>query len=186
MKITDVTVTLFKWEGIPDIQYSPMSGKTGGTSDLGLVTISTDEGIQGHSFLGGSSEPASLDANSLIMFLKPLLVGQNPLDREWLWQSLNMQVRKSGIRVIGACDIALWDIAGKAANVPIHQLLGTYRTSIKAYASSTRYPHPEIYAEEAAQMKSEGWTAYKIHPPTDPDLDIECCIQIREAVGDDH
>ncbi len=35
-------------------------------------------------------------------------------------------------------------------------------------------------------MKSEGWTAYKIHPPTKPELDIECCRQIREAVGKDH
>ena len=43
MKITDLSVTLFKWEGIPTINYSPLSGKIGGESDLGLVTISTDE-----------------------------------------------------------------------------------------------------------------------------------------------
>jgi len=186
MKITDVTVTLFKWENIPTTNYSPLSGKIGGNSDLGLVTISTDEGIDGHAFLGSSSQPAGLDTDSLIKFLKPVLVGQNPLDRERLFQSLTQLVRKAGIRTVGACDIALWDIAGKAANMPIHQLLGTYRTSVRAYASSTVYQQPEPYAEEAAQMKSEGWTAYKIHPPTDPDLDIECCIQIREAVGDHH
>jgi L-alanine-DL-glutamate epimerase-like enolase superfamily enzyme len=70
--------------------------------------------------------------------------------------------------------------------MPIHQLLGTYRSSVRAYASSVVYQQPEVYAEEAAKMKSEGWTAYKIHPPTDPQLDIECCRQIREAVGPDH
>jgi len=186
MKITDVTVTLFKWKGIPVTNYSPLSGKIGGESDLGLVTISTDEGIDGHAFLGSSSQGASLDVQSLTKFLKPVLVGQNPLDRERLFQSLTQLTRKAGIRTVGACDIALWDIAGKAANMPIHQLLGTYRTSVRAYASSTVYQEPERYADEAAEMKSEGWTAYKIHPPTDPELDIESSIQIREAVGDHH
>ena len=186
MKITDVTVTLFKWDDIPATFYSPLSGKIGGESDLGLVTISTDEGVQGHAFLGSSSQPASLDTNSLIKFLKPILMGQNPLDRERLSQSLTQLVRKAGIRTVGACDVALWDIGGKVANMPIHQMLGTYRTKIRAYASSTVYQQPETYAEEAAKMKSEGWTAYKIHPPTEPVLDIECCRQIREAVGDDH
>jgi len=186
MKITDVTVTLFKWENIPTTNYSPLSGKIGGESDLGLVTISTDEGIDGHAFLGSSSQPASFDTNPLIKYLKPSLIGQNPLDRERLWQTLSLSVRKAGIRAIGACDIALWDVGGKAANMPIHQMLGTYRTSIRTYASSTVYQQPEVYAEEAAQMKSEGWTAYKIHPPTNPELDIECCRQIREAVGPDH
>jgi L-alanine-DL-glutamate epimerase-like enolase superfamily enzyme len=186
MKITDVTVTLFKWENIPTTFYSPLSGTIGGDSDLGLVTISTDEGIDGHAFLGTSSQPASFDTKPLIKYLKPALVGQNPLDRERLFQTMTQLVRKAGIRTVGACDIALWDIAGKAAKMPIHQLLGTYRSSVRAYASSVVYEQPEVYAEEAARMKSEGWTAYKIHPPTDPDLDIECCRQIREAVGPDH
>tara|TARA_A100001037_G_scaffold303464_1_gene337543 strand:- start:443 stop:1552 length:1110 start_codon:yes stop_codon:yes gene_type:complete len=186
MKITDVEVTLFKWESIPDTSYSSLSGKIGGRSDLGLVTISTDEGINGHAFLGSASKPASIDANSLIKFLKPLLIGQNPLDRELLWQKMSVAVRNAGIRVIGACDIALWDIGGKFANMPIHQLLGTYRRTVRAYASSTVYQEPERYADEAMRMQSEGWTAYKIHPPTNPELDIECCLQIRKAVGDNH
>ncbi len=121
MKITDVTVTLFKWENIPTTNYSPLSGTIGGESNLGLVTISTDEGIDGHAFLGSSSQPANLDTDSLIKFLKPVLVGQNPLDRERLFQSLTQLVRKAGIRTVGACDIALWDVAGKAAKMPMKQ-----------------------------------------------------------------
>ncbi len=186
MKITDVTVTLFKWDDIPTTHYSSRSGPIGGQSDLGLVTISTDEGIEGHAFLGSASGPASLDAKSLTRYLKPVLVDQNPLDRERLWQSMSTLVRRCGIRPIGACDIALWDIGGKVANMPLHQMLGTYRTTVRAYASSTVYQEPETYAEQAALFKDQGWTAYKIHPPTQPELDIECCRQIREAVGDDH
>jgi L-alanine-DL-glutamate epimerase-like enolase superfamily enzyme len=48
--------------------------------------------------------------------------------------------------------------------------------------------HPTIegYVEEALRYKSEGWDAYKIHPPTDPDTDIRVCEAVRKAVGDEH
>jgi L-alanine-DL-glutamate epimerase-like enolase superfamily enzyme len=81
-------------------------------------------------------------------------------------------------------DVALWDIGGKAAGVPIAKLLGAYRTRVPAYASSAVLASPAAYAEEAARFKAEGWTAYKIHPPTDPLVDIEVCRAVRAAVGD--
>jgi L-alanine-DL-glutamate epimerase-like enolase superfamily enzyme len=81
--------------------------------------------------------------------------------------------------------VALWDIAGKAAGLPIHRLLGSYRESVPAYASSAVLPSKEAYAEEALRFKAEGWTAYKIHPPTDPVVDIEVCRAVRWAVGDE-
>jgi len=70
------------------------------------------------------------------------------------------------------------------AGQPIHRLLGSYRDSVPAYASSAVLPSKEAYAEEAAKFKAEGWTAYKIHPPTDPKVDIEVCEAVRRAVGD--
>jgi L-alanine-DL-glutamate epimerase-like enolase superfamily enzyme len=82
-------------------------------------------------------------------------------------------------------DIALWDIAGKIAGLPIHRLLGSYRTSVPAYASSAVYDDEATYSDEAAGFKADGWTAYKIHPPTDPDFDIRVCQAVREAVGPD-
>ena len=81
-------------------------------------------------------------------------------------------------------DIALWDIGGKAAGMPIHKLLGSYRESAPAYASSAVLASKEAYADEAVRFKSQGWTAYKIHPPTDPKVDIEVCRAVRRAVGD--
>ena len=63
MKITDITVTLFAWDDIPATQYGRHSGRFSGKSDLGLVTIKTDQGLEGHAFLGSSSRPASGDAN---------------------------------------------------------------------------------------------------------------------------
>jgi L-alanine-DL-glutamate epimerase-like enolase superfamily enzyme len=63
-------------------------------------------------------------------------------------------------------------------------LLGSYRDRVPAYASSAVLSGPEAYAEEAARFKAEGWTAYKIHPPTDPAVDVEACRAVRRAVGD--
>jgi L-alanine-DL-glutamate epimerase-like enolase superfamily enzyme len=186
MKITDVTLTLFAWSGIPATTYGRHTGRFSGSSDLGLLTLRTDEGLEGHAFLGSAMRPASMDAQSLIRYLKPLVLGQDPLERERLWQALWQRNRSTTIRAIGAVDVALWDLGGKAANLPIHRLLGSYRTSAPAYASSAVLASKEAYAEEAARFKAEGWTAYKIHPPTDPVTDIQVCQAVRRAVGDDY
>jgi len=184
MKITDVHLTLFAWDDIPATTYGRHTGKFSGASQLGLLTIETDEGVRGHAFLGSAMRGAHLDGHSLIQFLKPVVVGQDPLDRERLYQAMWQKNRQTTYRAIGAVDIALWDIAGKAAGMPIHRLLGSYRDSVPAYASSAVLSSKEAYAEEAARFKAEGWTAYKIHPPTDPVVDIEVCRAVRRSVGD--
>ncbi len=142
MKITDVTLTLFAWESIPSTIYGHHTARPTGKSDLGLLAVMTDDGVTGHAFLGTSSNPASLDGPGLIRFLKPILVGQDPLDRERLNRLLWARARVATVRAIGACDIALWDIAGKAAGLPIHRLLGTCRDNIAAYASSEIHACP--------------------------------------------
>ena len=52
MKISDVTLTLFAWPGIPPTTYGRHTGRFGGESQLGLLTLATDEGVEGHAFLG--------------------------------------------------------------------------------------------------------------------------------------
>ncbi len=184
MKITDVTLTIFTWDGIPATVYHQGS-LASSTSNLGLLRLITDQGIEGHAFLGSASNPASMDGPQLIRSLKPLLLGQNPLERERIHQSMRLLTRIVSYRTVGAIDTALWDLAGKAANLPVHALMGTYRTSIPAYASSQVLPDPAAYVDQAQQFKAEGWSAYKIHPPRDPDKDIKVCQAVRKAVGDD-
>ena len=113
-------------------------------------------------------------------------MGQDPLDRERLNRLLWARARVATVRAIGACDIALWDIAGKAAGMPIHRLLGTCRTSIPAYASSEIHASPEAYAGQALHYQATGWAAYKIHPPQRWRDDIKVCEAVRKAVGDDY
>jgi L-alanine-DL-glutamate epimerase-like enolase superfamily enzyme len=184
MKIVDAALTLFRWDGIPPVVYGPNIRMPGGSSTLGLLAISTDDGVTGHSFLGGATRGAELEGRALIETLKPLLMGQNPLDRERLNQRMWGRGRLTMVRAIGAVDVALWDIAGKIAGLPIHQLLGSYRDSIPAYASSQALGAPEEYCEQALYYKSRGWQAYKIHPPHPWQNDIKVCTQVRNAVGE--
>jgi L-alanine-DL-glutamate epimerase-like enolase superfamily enzyme len=187
MKITDVTITLFAWDDLPPRQFGRHTGRMpGGRSELGLVAITTDDGVVGHAFLGSSSRGANYDAASLVRFLKPLLIGQNPLDRERLYSQMWARNRNTTLRCIGAVDVALWDLAGKVAGLPIHRMLGSYRDSIATYASSAVLPSKEAYADEAVRIRESGFQAYKIHPPAEWEQDIEICRHVRKAVGDSY
>ena len=187
MKITDVTLTLFAWDGVPETYYG-MSGKyaAGGNRQLGLLRIATDEGVEGHSFLGSSAWGANLDGPALIEFLKPRIMGENPLLREKLFLSIAPFAIATGYRAVGAIDVALWDLAGKVANLPLYQLLGGVRESMPAYASSAVLDRIEAYTEEAQSFKANKWAAYKIHPWGEPERDIKLCEAVRKAVGDDY
>ena len=100
-------------------------------------------------------------------------------------------------KVLYAVDVALWDLAGKAANMPIYKLLGATRTKVPAYASTMcgddlegGLNTPEAYARFALQCKELGYTAFKLHtwqPPysADPKRDVAACAAVREAVGPD-
>ena len=182
MKVTDLSVTMFNWNN-PAWRAGTLS--FGGHRLLGIVTVHTDEGVDGHAFLGSSRQGANGYAGPLLEFVKPALVGRNPLDIGAIWARMWGMSRNVSTDAIGAVDVALWDIAGKVAGLPIHRLLGTCRDRVPAYASSGWLETPEDYAEEALRFRSLGWSAYKIHPQAVPKEDIKICKAVRQAVGDD-
>ncbi len=182
MKVTDLSCTMINWKSEP---WNTGTGSFGGNRLLGIVKVSTDEGIEGHAFLGSSRQGADAYVGPMIEFVKPFLVGRNPLDIGAIWEKLWKMNRNVSTNAIGAVDVALWDIAGQVAGLPIHRLLGTCRDSVPAYASSGLLPSPKAYGEEALHFKNLGWPAYKIHPAAIPKDDIEICQAVREAVGDD-
>ncbi len=186
MRIRDVTVTLFKWDDIPSTRYHRRGASAAGSSRLGLVRILTDEGVEGHAFLGSSYVPADIEAPALLRVLKPILIGRDPLDRERLNHDLWARVRNAGVRSIGALDVALWDLAGKVCGMPIHRLLGSYRDRVPAYASSQILDSTSAYVEQAESFRAANWAAYKIHPPQNWREDIAVCAAVRKAVGDDY
>ncbi len=117
MKIDDVSLTIFTWDNIPATNYHTGTA-TAGASNLGLLRILTDSGLEGFAFLGSATNPASMDGPQLIRTLKPMLMGQNPLERERIHAGMRLINRAVSYRTIGAVDTALWDLAGKIAGLP--------------------------------------------------------------------
>jgi len=177
MKITDLSITLHNWD-VPPVNY------TGTTAGGGRRHHRDDEGVEGYSFLGTSNQGADEFLHEVIGRLKPVVMGRNPLDVGAIWQELWKRNRIVDSKSICAVDVALWDIAGKVANLPLHRLFGTYRDKAPAYASSAVMADPEEYAQEALSFRERGWTAYKIHPPRFWKKDILVCEAVKKAVGD--
>ena len=189
MRITDVTVALHD-------RTSPtldVFGVPDGRLPMGVLSIRTDEGLEGNNFISLPGPGPGTIAEQVVSVLGPLLVGRNPLDIGLLWQLMQSRDRFVDQIAIGVVDVALWDLAGKAAGMPVHRLLGTCRDRIPAYFSSGHHARPEDYAAEAVHWRDQGWKGYKVHParawregPALPvDVDIEVCRAVREAVGDD-
>ena len=150
-----------------------------------VVVIRTDEGIEGYGF-GWGVKGGMRIAHTIAEVYRPELIGKDPLDRERLWHAAHRADRYGGLasfNAYGPLDVALWDIAAKAAGVPLYKYIGAYRDRIPAYASSPFMKEPAEYAELALKAKRKGYTAFKLHPPGDPQLDIDCCEAVREAVG---
>ena len=183
MKITDVKVAMFNWWSEP--WKTGVGTSFGDTRQLGVVTVYTDEGVEGHAFLGSSRVGADHYAKGLIEYLKPMIMGRNPQDIGDIWWKMWKENRSVSTNAIGAIDICLWDINGKIAGQPIHRLLGTCKESVPAYSSTAWYATAEEYAEEAKHFQSIGWTSHKIHPHGEPKADVAICQAVRRAVGDD-
>ncbi|NHN49461.1 mandelate racemase [Halostella sp. JP-L12] len=155
------------------------------------IKIHTDEGITGE-YVGGNS-PAAAQYNIIAQYL----VGKNPLKREKHWSEIKRALRKYDRMGIGPIDIALWDFAGKYYDAPIHELLGTYRERIPAYASTYHgddaggLDSPEAFAEFAEDCRDRGFGGFKIHgwgggdQLRNLDREIEAVRAVGEAVGDD-
>jgi L-alanine-DL-glutamate epimerase-like enolase superfamily enzyme len=185
MKISDLEVITFEWTGRPATNFMNQRQPAGHPHQNALLTIRTDNGIEGHCLLGRPSGSVAHEAANIIERIKPQLLGKEALKRESLHALLTKLAAVTSVRAIGSVDIALWDIAGKAANQPIHTLLGTYRDKIPVYASSAKMDRVEQYVEEALRYKAMNWKAYKIHPPAPWQRDIEVVTAVRKAVGDD-
>jgi L-alanine-DL-glutamate epimerase-like enolase superfamily enzyme len=188
LRIDNVTLELFNWDQSAKGESLAIGNTDGSIPQLGLLRIITDDGVEGHAFLGSPLQSAELDGLSIIRYLKPVLLGQDPLDRERLFREMISWQRRrfTTLRAIGAVDIALWDIAGKVAGLPIHKLIGTFRHRIAAYASSQVFPSTDSYVDDVESLRARGYQAYKIHPFQHALKDIALCESIRKAVGDDY
>ena len=148
------------------------------------IRIETDAGVTGE-YVGGNSP-----AFAQIHMFADYLIGKNPLHRERHWSEIKRALRKYDRMGMGPIDIALWDFAGKHHDAPIHELLGTYRTELPAYASTYfgsldgGLDSPEAYADFAEECLELGYRAFKIHPWGGlDDRDVADDVAIVRAVG---
>jgi L-alanine-DL-glutamate epimerase-like enolase superfamily enzyme len=190
VRITDVSIVLHDRR----TDVLKVFGVRDGRLPMGVLRIETDEGIEGNSFVSSPGPGAEAVARQIVTFVKPLLVGQDPLDIGVHWARMHRVSRNVDPMAIGVVDVALWDIAGKIAGLPVHRLLGTCKHRAAAYFSSGHHDTPAEYAAEAAYWCDQGWKGYKLHPPSASwdarprgpiEADIEACRLVREAVGDD-
>lgn len=171
MKITDVEALVL--DTGKDYPNPREASEAHGVRFISLIHIVTDEGIDGWSDI--ETQPhvgraiVEVPSGGQIGFesLRAALIGEDPLERERLWQKmyrfLSYYGRQGvGMQMISGADIALWDIAGKALNQPIHKLLGAkYRNRVKAYASTLFRPTPDGMKQAVASYLERGFRAIK-------------------------
>ncbi len=181
---------------ITDIQTFPLAFQVDGRrATFLLVEVATDAGITG---IGEASDcyghQMPLAAQRVIEgHLKPLLVGADPGNVEWLWTRMRDGVIATGIeglvtQAISGVEIALWDVVGKALHQPVCRLLGGFKDRIPVYASTNiglrGTPIPD-QARAALDYVAAGYTAIKVRLSGQPRQDEALVRLVRDAVGDD-
>ena len=146
-----------------------------------IVRIYTDEGVEG---VGAVSNYTSFDYDrytaETLRHLIPILVGRDPLQRETLWRDLWSRTFPVAPGALASIDIALWDLMGRVANLPIYQLLGGARDRIQSYASTPLLEDIPAYLRFVDERLEEGFRAIKFHTWCIPDRDLELARAARK------
>jgi L-rhamnonate dehydratase len=208
MRIKEIRTRVFRWRGKtvplpPHFCTNPMDLLQLPQASMGtftfhgwlVVEVSTDDGLVG---IGNAALAPQVTEQTIDLYLKPLLIGQNPWDIEFLWQHMYRKTMAFGRKGIGmvaisAVDIALWDLLGKSAKQPVYRLLGgRTKPRIPVYASRLYATELGALAAEATRYKNEGYKAMKLRfgwGPVDGaagmQRNLELVRTVREAVGNE-
>jgi L-alanine-DL-glutamate epimerase-like enolase superfamily enzyme len=206
MKITSIRTRIVEWRGktvpLPPhfctnpmdiLQVHPSSMSTFTFHGWLICEIETDANITG---IGNAALSPQVTKQVIDLYLKPLLIGADPWDTEFLWQHMYRKTiafgRKGiGMAAISAVDIALWDILGKSARQPVYRLLGgRTKPEIPVYASRLYATPLDELSREATRYKNEGYKAMKMRfgwgpadGPAGMEKNIALVKTLRETVG---
>ncbi len=189
MKITNVSMESYRWP-----RHTPISNGlyTYTHSGINLINVETDEGVTGTGISAGIQDAPEV-ASAILDHLKQVVIGRDPLDNERHWHEMwrPKLVGRRGIttRVIGGLDIALWDLKGKVANMPLYKLLGGFTDHVPAYVAGGYYEEGKGLRELAEEMERNleiGARAVKMKVGGVPiNEDVERVRVVRETVGPD-
>jgi L-rhamnonate dehydratase len=208
MKIKEIRTRAVRWRGKtvplpPHFCTNPMDLLTLPESSMQtftfhgwvIVEIFTDDG---HVGIGNAALAPPVTKQVIDLYLKPLLIGADPWNIEFLWQHMYRKTmafgRKGiGMAAISAVDIALWDLLGKSAKQPVFRLLGgRTKPRIPVYASRLYSIELGELAAEAKRYKKEGYRAMKLRfgwGPSDGaagmQRNVDLVNTVRQAVGDE-
>lgn len=196
MKILKVEAELLRLPLPRPMQSGSSSGTKGGPVKyifMPLAIISTESGLTGIGYgwtlLGGAKAIKSIIEDDFA----PLLVGEDALDNERLWTKLNKRLQsvgRSGVvnQAQAAIDLALWDLKGKVAGLPLYKLLGGSRESAPLYGSDGGWLYmsvDEMLAVFTGYL-NQNMMGVKIKiGHSDPKVDIDRVSKVRKALGDD-
>jgi L-alanine-DL-glutamate epimerase-like enolase superfamily enzyme len=179
------------------LRVNNVEAKTASSQDAVIVRVRTDSGLEGVGEADASPEvvKAVIDApfsHNIACGLREIVVGENPLETERLWQKMYRRTMYFGrtsvtIAAMAAVDMALWDIKGKHFGEPIHRLLGgKQHPRIKAYASILFGRDGNETAAIGRRWLDAGYQAVKFgwEPMgTSAEVDIDLVRGAREGVG---
>jgi L-alanine-DL-glutamate epimerase-like enolase superfamily enzyme len=196
MQITSVDVQLLELPLARPIVAAATSGKRGaaGTSIfMPVVSVETDEGLSGLGYAWSVRVGGRAMLTTLRDDLVGVLIGEDPLDHERLWQKMYWQTQSIGrhglvIQAQSALDLALWDLKGKAAGQPLYKLLGGLRQSAPIYGSDGGWLNMSVdeMLKAADEYLSQGMRGIKLKVGhDDPLTDRNRVRQVREALGPD-
>jgi L-alanine-DL-glutamate epimerase-like enolase superfamily enzyme len=190
MKITAIEARPISFR-LPEGKTVTMGVGSTTKRDAIVVRVDTDEGITGWGEAHPGRSPGAV--TSLIRgTLAPMLVGMEATDVVGAWQRVHrMQLSSHGLGAgaalaLSGIDMALWDIRGKAANMPLYELLGGTRKRMPAYAGGIAlgYQPKESLADEAASYIARGYKALKLRLGDGAANDIGRILHVRKALGD--
>ena len=192
MKITAVKSHVLQY-GLPEeLGYSQQfySKRT-----AHLVEVRTDQGLTGWGECFGPGNVALANRAIVERCIQPMVLGEDPLDRDVLWHRVYNLLRDHGqkgmpLQALSGVDIALWDIAGKAAGLPLCKLIGgSHRGSVKAYGYGMMLKresaecHAARFRDEASRIRDMGFSGAKMKVGLGPKIDIRLCEAVRDSVG---
>ena len=194
MKITRVTSHVLQYDLPEELGYSQQyyARRT-----AHLVEVETDQGVTGWGECFGPGNVAIANKAIVERVIQPMVLGEHPLNRDVLWHKVYNLLRDHGqkgmpLQALSGVDIALWDIAGKVADLPIHMLIGgAHRSSVPVYGYGMmlRREDPDSlaarFADEAAAIRDQGFAATKMKLGLGPRADVRLAQAVRNAVGDD-
>ncbi len=192
MKITSIKSHVLRYELDKELGYSQQYYKH---RTAHLVEVETDEGITGWGECFGPGNIALANKYIVEKVIQPLIKGDDPLKKEYIWHKVYNLLRDSGqkgmpIQALSGIDIALWDILAKKSNLPLYQLLGgKTNDKIPVYGygmmlqKKTVEELCELFKNEASQIKEKNFKAMKMKIGMGPKEDLKLVSAVRDAIG---